>query len=206
MNDATKRQTINHHHNPGPGNPLAVAAPAKTPRRAQIDRNALLRWSELAFHDAEALATLLVIAAHASERNELVISRADLAWLVETSENVVDAAVQRLVAQHWITVSPIDQDGSVSEYNVNAQVVWTTRNDNRGSAKFSKPSVMSTQELRPQVRVEAESRNVVRVFGVPAAESHRPSALQPHQAIRARARFSMTVRRAAKALWSTPAM
>lgn len=206
MKDIAQRQAIHHDHNLGPSNARAVHASAKTPRRAQIDRDALLRWSELALHDPEALATLLVIVAHASERNELVISRADLASLIASQENAVDAAVQRLVARHWIAASPIDKDGSVSEYNVNAQTIWTSHYGNRVSAKFSAPSVMSIQTLRPEVRVEAESRNVVRVCGSPAAEVRGPSGIQPHQAVGVRARVSIALLRMAKALGSTPSM
>lgn len=205
MSSSTQIHSVSHL-NSSSRDPLAVAAPAERPKRVQVNCDALLNWGELARHDSQALATLLAIVSFASEHNEVVMSRADLARLVESEEGMVDAAVQRLVTQCWITASPIDQDGSVSEYHVNAQVVWTSRNNNRGKAKFSEPLVVSTRNLRPPVRVEAERRNFVQVFEAPAAEMHRPLDRQPHQAAGAWAKCSMVVRRAAKALSQTPDM
>ncbi|WP_139237552.1 hypothetical protein [Variovorax sp. OV329] len=148
---------------------------------------------------------MIMFIAFVSDHNELVISRADLATLVQIDESEIDAVVQRLVARHWITASAIDQDGSVSEYHLNAQVVWTSRNNNRAKAKFSRPLAVSTRNPS-LVRVHAESRKFIQVFKPPAAEKHRPSDTQPHQAAGVRAKFSMSVRNAIRALSPSPDM
>jgi DNA-binding transcriptional MocR family regulator len=112
----------------------------------QTERAAHEAWAGLIQKAPKAAQLMHILTARVGEHNAVVVSQKTLSDLMKCSRRTVQRAVDVLVADRWIEIRQIGENGTVNAHIINDRVVWSGKRDGIRYSLFSAAVVISDAE------------------------------------------------------------
>ena len=112
----------------------------------QTERAAHEAWAALIAKAPKAAQVMHVLVARVGPHNAVVVSQNTLMKLTRTSRRTVQRALSVLVADRWIEVRQVGQNGTVNAYIVNDRIAWTGKREGIRYSLFSASVIVSDEE------------------------------------------------------------
>jgi len=112
----------------------------------QTERAAHEAWARLVLNNGKAAALMHLLVAQMADKNAVVVPRATLAKMMNTSEATVKRAIAVLKAERWIETIQIGGKGGVNAYVVNSRVAWAEKRENLHLALFEATVIADATE------------------------------------------------------------
>ena len=116
----------------------------------QTERAAHEAWAALIEKAPKAAQLMHILTARVGDHNAVVVSQKTLASLMKCSRRTVQRSVDVLVADRWIEVRQIGENGTVNAHIINDRVVWSGPRDGIRYSLFSAAVVISDAEQPDQ--------------------------------------------------------
>jgi DNA-binding transcriptional MocR family regulator len=112
----------------------------------QTERAAHEAWAGLIQKAPKAAQLMHILTARVGEHNAVVVSQKTLSDLMKCSRRTVQRAVDVLVADRWIEIRQIGENGTVNAHIINDRVAWSGKRDGIRYSLFSAAVVISDAE------------------------------------------------------------
>lgn len=112
----------------------------------QTERAAHEAWANLIQKAPKAAQLMHILTARVGEHNAVVVSQKTLSALMKCSRRTVQRAVDVLVADRWIEVRQIGENGTVNAHIINDRVAWSGKRDGIRYSLFSAAVIVSENE------------------------------------------------------------
>ena len=132
----------------------------------QTERAAHEAWASLIAKAPKAAQLMHILTARVGEHNAVVVSQKTLATLMQCSRRTVQRSVDVLVADRWIEVRQIGENGTVNAHIINDRVAWNGKRDNIRYSLFSAAVILSEEEQpdREEIGNQAPLRRLPSLF------------------------------------------
>lgn len=112
----------------------------------QTERAAHEAWASLIQKAPKAAQLMHILTARVGEHNAVVVSQKTLSELMKCSRRTIQRAVDVLVADRWIEIRQIGENGTVNAHIINDRVAWTGKRDGIRYSLFSAAVIISDIE------------------------------------------------------------
>ncbi len=112
----------------------------------QTERAAHEAWASLIERAPKAAQLMHILTARVGEHNAVVVSQKTLSALMKCSRRTVQRAVDVLIADRWIEVRQIGENGTVNAHIINDRVAWSGKRDGIRYSLFSAAVIVSEEE------------------------------------------------------------
>lgn len=112
----------------------------------QTERAAHEAWASLIQKAPKAAQLMHILTARVGEHNAVVVSQKTLSELMTCSRRTVQRAVDVLVADRWIEIRQIGENGTVNAHIINDRIAWTGKRDGIRYSLFSAAVIVSDIE------------------------------------------------------------
>ena len=116
----------------------------------QTERAAHEAWASLIERAPKAAQLMHILTARVGEHNAVVVSQKTLSALMKCSRRTVQRAVDVLIADRWIEVRQIGENGTVNAHIINDRVAWSGKRDGIRYSLFSAAIILSSDEQPDQ--------------------------------------------------------
>lgn len=115
-------------------------------RWVQTERAAHEAWGNLIDRSPKAAKLMHILTARVGDHNAVVVSQKTLTALMKCSRPTVQRALDLLVADRWLEVRRIGENGTVNAYLINDRVAWSGNRDGLRYSLFSAAVILSEEE------------------------------------------------------------
>jgi DNA-binding transcriptional MocR family regulator len=107
-----------------------------------------------------------ILTARVGDHNAVVVSQKTLTLLMKCSRPTVQRALDLLVADRWLEVRRIGENGTVNAYLINDRVAWSGKRDTLRYSLFSAAVILSEEEQpdREQLGAQEPLRRLPSLF------------------------------------------
>lgn len=135
-------------------------------RWVQTERAAHEAWGNLIDRSPKAAKLMHILTARVGDHNAVVVSQKTLTLLMKCSRPTVQRALDLLVADRWLEVRRIGENGTVNAYLINDRVAWSGKRDTLRYSLFSAAVILSEEEQpdREQLGAQEPLRRLPSLF------------------------------------------